>query len=163
MGPGWARTGIFYKEKWMLLFLGPSGGPSRGTHALLGPSVQTFLRKRPPPHPAGAQARRVYKQVEHKPAKFRTAAAAQMIRAKSDFARAGFHRRAFLRGFSQASTPPRRASVQRNIPNRSPAKRVRFGKEEQGSAARNPRQGVLSAADFATTRGSGAGRSTVPT
>ena len=55
------------------------------------------------------------------------------------------------------------APAQQNIPNRSPAQRVRFGKEEQGSAARNPRQGVMSAADFATTRGSGAGRSTVPT
>ena len=39
----------------------------------------------PPPHPAGAQARRVYKQVGRKTAKFSPGAAAQKFRAKSDF------------------------------------------------------------------------------
>ena len=50
------------------------------------------------PHPDAAQARRVYKQVGHKTAKLRTAAAAQKFRAKSNFARAGFHHRARSRG-----------------------------------------------------------------
>ena len=42
---------------------------------------------------------------------------------------------------------------------RSPAQRVRREQEEQGSAARNPRQGVASGADFATTRRRGQSRS----
>jgi len=43
-------------------------------------------------------------------------------------------------------------------PNRSPAKRVRFGEEEQGSTATNARQGVWSGADFATTKEQGVSR-----
>lgn len=42
-------------------------------------------------------------------------------------------------------------------PNRSPAKRVRFG-EEQGSAVMNGRQGVWCEADFATTKEQGVSR-----
>ena len=64
----------------------------------MGPLVETFSREHPAPRPAGAQARRVYKQVGRKIAKFRTAAAAQKFRAKSDFARAGFVCLARFRG-----------------------------------------------------------------
>jgi len=43
-------------------------------------------------------------------------------------------------------------------PNRSPAKRVRFGEEPQGSGAINARQGVWSGADFAATKEQGVSR-----
>ena len=67
-------------------------------------------------HPAGAPARRVYKQAGRKTQK------------------------SMKSSLTQTTTQHQR---------------LRFGKEEQGSAARNPRQGVMSTADFATTRGSG--------
>ncbi len=50
------------------------------------------------PYSAGAQARRVYKRVGRKTAKFRAAAAAQKFRARSNFARAGFDCQARFRG-----------------------------------------------------------------
>ena len=66
------RARMFHRKARLFLFPGPIGGSLRGPYLPLGPSVQTLLRKRPPPHPAGAQARRVYKRVGHRATKFRT-------------------------------------------------------------------------------------------
>ena len=47
-------------------------------------------------------------------------------------------------------------------PHASPAKRVAWGEDEQGSGARNARQGVLSGADFARTTSRPTQRKTTP-
>ena len=63
------------------------------------------------------------------------------------------------------TAPPSRGSCDGRAnqgPHASPAKRVAWGEDEQGSGARNARQGVLSGADFARTTSRPTQRSTTP-
>ena len=63
------------------------------------------------------------------------------------------------------TAPPSRGSCDGRAnqgPHASPAKRVAWGEDEQGSGARNARQGVLSGADFARTTSRPTQRRTAP-
>ncbi len=102
----------------------PQHRPLAGIVPSLGACGTDLLAWYFAPCPAGAKARRVYKRAGRKTSKFRTAAAAQKFRDKSDFACAGFTCRAFLRGYSQTSTAPARI-VQRGSQPRPPSQRQR--------------------------------------
>ena len=54
-------------------------------------------------------------------------------------------------GFCGARDPAHQTTCKKWAPRASPAQRVAWGEDEQGSGVRNARQGVLNGADFART------------
>ena len=178
----------------------PAPAPCGGCTFFWGPWYKLSCVSRPTPHPAGAQARRVYKQAGRKTTKLRTQSGSGRRLEPGQILPAPGSNTGLPRVDTPNPAPPRRASVQRSsyqpppsqrqrrgsercpattrrrrvgeprrrqrkvletlvskrrfafsISRRSPAQRVRREKEEQGSVARNPRQGVMSEAHFATT------------
>ena len=59
---GWLPTAASLNQR----APGPSNNPLRERHFFRGPWHKLSCVSRPPPHPAGAKTRRVYKQVGHK-------------------------------------------------------------------------------------------------